>query len=1346
MPDAFDPYYVWLGIGPEEQPANHYRLLGIRQFETNADVIDNAADRQTAHLRTLQSGQNGKLTQRLLNEVAAARICLLNPQSKAAYDQKLRIMMAGGAPAGAGSAIGRAAVQPPSASAIGRGATAPPPQLPPNSAIGRRTMPQPAAPTQPGSAIGSRVAPPGGSQIGGKAAAPLQVAQSLPNAAPLPAPNPQTNWDSLIGDEDKAPARKSKSGKLTTRKQPGGRVWAAAVAIGLIAAAGLAFIIMRGPSEGVLTFDWPAADRAGATLTIDGQQQGIPESGPWEFRGPLGAHQIVAQRPSLKYEATVTLAAGEPQPVVPDWKPKAELSLTWPLAERAGATLTIDGHPQPPSQREPLVLPVEPGHHVIHAARPESQPFDLTVTVAADERRNIAVVVRAEPLLAISLPVDQRRETTLTIDGQSVAMDPSVAILQYRLKPGQHSLRIERPGFQPFEQEVTLDAADNKSVAPVWTPLVAGATPQNTDRPENSDTASTKTPAGDNSADNPLPAVKKLSVPSPAEQEKIAKDLDSIYKVTHVSAKDKALAEEMLKTADEPGSTPSERYMLLMKAASLAADLGEFDGAFQAIDTIDAAYDIDPLAAKQMVLDDAVKTATGTNPLIALVAAALTVIDQAIAADQFDAAMATIAIAKKAIAKRPADARLHKDADERLTHLKREIAALQAAYAGVDEAQKTLAKKSDDPAGNLAVGRWYCLLKNDWPRGLPLLAKSGDERFQPLAKQELAGNLDTKTQLQIADGWWDAAAKETDLAGDNARLHASEIYRTVLPNLESPLKKIAIEQRLVEVATIKPHESQGAGTADVPPYSVNRYSWNLGQPNKRLIPKNRGFCFLAAVSGHFAGYGEAAGVHLTSDGFWSLDGHSGQDALSAEAVSIESLTPAVFKSGPKEYHWRNGQPPVKMLHKNVGICFLSAIEGHFEGSAESVSVRLADDGYWYLEGKSNQDQLGASAVGIEWAKPGAYSIEAQEHNWSVGDSPVRLLEKRQGFAFLSSVSGRFLGQGEDVRVYLGDDDVWHLAGRSGQSSLRATGTSIRVTRAAGSYATTSERSHPDKSTGFPLNQWVDLLRLSSPTADAVYGKWTRQSTEIVCEPADYARLRFPIEVTGSYDLEVEFTRKVGNDDVNAIIPVGGHRFMVMLGAIDGSASGLSRIDGVSVRDQKQYAVHPGKLENGRRCRMLISVRVLKDGTAAIDVSIQGKQIWPQWKGPLTALVNLPGWELPSPREIGLGAWDSRVTFHSVRVRVLSGDASSAPTMTEPPPTIAIVAARWGGGNKADVTQRVREAVRNGEWVWATPDFLHSDPDPGWRKGLDITFDKSGKRQSAGVGEGGAWKIEEQLGK
>ena len=70
----FDPYRKWLGIPPHEQPPNYYRLLGISPFETEADVIGNAADRQMAHVRTFQGGKNSAISQKILNELAAARI------------------------------------------------------------------------------------------------------------------------------------------------------------------------------------------------------------------------------------------------------------------------------------------------------------------------------------------------------------------------------------------------------------------------------------------------------------------------------------------------------------------------------------------------------------------------------------------------------------------------------------------------------------------------------------------------------------------------------------------------------------------------------------------------------------------------------------------------------------------------------------------------------------------------------------------------------------------------------------------------------------------------------------------------------------------------------------------------------------------------------------------------------------------------------------------------------------------------------------------------------------------------------------------------------------------------
>jgi len=63
----FDPYYKWLGIPAEEQPPHHYRLLAIKLFETDFDVIQAAADRQMTYLRSLGTGSRVKESQALLN-------------------------------------------------------------------------------------------------------------------------------------------------------------------------------------------------------------------------------------------------------------------------------------------------------------------------------------------------------------------------------------------------------------------------------------------------------------------------------------------------------------------------------------------------------------------------------------------------------------------------------------------------------------------------------------------------------------------------------------------------------------------------------------------------------------------------------------------------------------------------------------------------------------------------------------------------------------------------------------------------------------------------------------------------------------------------------------------------------------------------------------------------------------------------------------------------------------------------------------------------------------------------------------------------------------------------------
>ncbi len=120
MSGEFDPYHRWLGIGPEHQPPDHYRLLGIARFESDRQVIDSVALRHISFLQEITDGPCVDQAQRLLNELAAARRCLLDPERKAAYDAQLRAVPAGASSSSAASACPEP-VSVPSFAAVGRG-------------------------------------------------------------------------------------------------------------------------------------------------------------------------------------------------------------------------------------------------------------------------------------------------------------------------------------------------------------------------------------------------------------------------------------------------------------------------------------------------------------------------------------------------------------------------------------------------------------------------------------------------------------------------------------------------------------------------------------------------------------------------------------------------------------------------------------------------------------------------------------------------------------------------------------------------------------------------------------------------------------------------------------------------------------------------------------------------------------------------------------------------------------------------------------------------------------------------------------------------------------------------
>jgi len=69
-------------------------LLRIDLFESDAEVIDNAYDKEMSNLKLQEHGSHADLVEPLTRQLFAARKCLLDAKSKATYDAELRVKLA----------------------------------------------------------------------------------------------------------------------------------------------------------------------------------------------------------------------------------------------------------------------------------------------------------------------------------------------------------------------------------------------------------------------------------------------------------------------------------------------------------------------------------------------------------------------------------------------------------------------------------------------------------------------------------------------------------------------------------------------------------------------------------------------------------------------------------------------------------------------------------------------------------------------------------------------------------------------------------------------------------------------------------------------------------------------------------------------------------------------------------------------------------------------------------------------------------------------------------------------------------------------------------------------------
>ena len=271
------------------------------------------------------------------------------------------------------------------------------------------------------------------------------------------------------------------------------------------------------------------------------------------------------------------------------------------------------------------------------------------------------------------------------------------------------------------------------------------------------------------------------------------------------------LAEKLMKLAAESKGDSAGSYVLLCEARDVAASAGKWSIAADAFEQLEAGFDVDLLPQKEAALQLVVSSVLNRESATEVTEAALQGVGDAIAADHLALAGSFVAIAGKASAKALSvpHISLVKKAEAELKLVNQESDA-------ATKARETLKTMPDDPAANLAVGRYEALRRGEWQPALPLLAKGSDADLAAVAKKDLESPKDGAAQQKVADEWWALAEKEKESTWIRAALQgrAAHWYRMAAPQATG-LSLTLVHERLKTIEDAPSPFRIGGTTAEL---------------------------------------------------------------------------------------------------------------------------------------------------------------------------------------------------------------------------------------------------------------------------------------------------------------------------------------------------------------------------------------------------------------------------------------------------------------------------------------------------------------------------------------------------
>ncbi len=307
-----------------------------------------------------------------------------------------------------------------------------------------------------------------------------------------------------------------------------------------------------------------------------------------------------------------------------------------------------------------------------------------------------------------------------------------------------------------------------------------------------------------------LPAVKlppppkrpvRLPVPPDEELAKAREQLREIFHEEYKQSKSKGerqrVAVKMLGDAPRLENDAAAYHELLQTVRQIAVQAGDIGTALKAVELMETKLELPPLLLRLQTLDE-LTGAVGESSQGAgqLAAEAEKVFVSAYEGDDYPTALEAHRIHMGML--RQNDNRNDRWKTAKAAAYRPLIEEAQRVYKLVPAALSALATNAENTEANGVAGKYFCLVKEQWEVGLPMLARGPDLKLRILARMDLEKGKSGPETVQLADQYWELAQDYKQPQRRSLELRAAFHYAGARGFLMPGVDLVKAEKRIEE--------------------------------------------------------------------------------------------------------------------------------------------------------------------------------------------------------------------------------------------------------------------------------------------------------------------------------------------------------------------------------------------------------------------------------------------------------------------------------------------------------------------------------------------------------------------